>query len=45
MVFSATSLTHAEKTIAEFTTVSELLDKVYFERADKRTCEITSGGS
>ena len=35
MVFSAASLTHADKTIAEFTSVSELLDKVYFERADR----------
>ena len=35
MVFSAASLTHTDKTIAEFTTVSELLDKVYFERADR----------
>ena len=35
MVFSATSLTHADKTVAEFETVSELLDKVYFERAER----------
>lgn len=34
-VFSATSLTHTDNTIAEFNTVSELLDKVYFERADR----------
>ncbi|WP_172369742.1 Rqc2 family fibronectin-binding protein [Sporosarcina jiandibaonis] len=34
-VFSATSLTHADKLLAEFKTVSELLDKVYFERADR----------
>ena len=34
-VFSATSLTHTDKSIAQFTTVSELLDKVYFERADR----------
>lgn len=35
MVFSATALSHTEKTIAEFETVSELLDKVYFERATR----------
>lgn len=34
-VFSATPLTHSDKTIAEFDTVSELLDKVYFERAER----------
>ncbi|MDS9470527.1 NFACT family protein [Sporosarcina pasteurii] len=34
-VFSATTLSHADKTIAEFNTVSELLDKVYFERAKR----------
>ncbi|QUW21825.1 NFACT family protein [Sporosarcina sp. Marseille-Q4063] len=34
-VFSATSLTHTDKSIAKFNTVSELLDKVYFERADR----------
>jgi predicted ribosome quality control (RQC) complex YloA/Tae2 family protein len=34
-VFSATSLTHTDKAIAHFNTVSELLDKVYFERADR----------
>ena len=34
-VFSATSLTHSDKSIAQFNTVSELLDKVYFERADR----------
>jgi len=34
-VFSAASLTHTDKTIAKFTSVSELLDKVYFERADR----------
>jgi predicted ribosome quality control (RQC) complex YloA/Tae2 family protein len=34
-VFSATSLTHTDKAIAQFNTVSELLDKVYFERADR----------
>ena len=35
LVFSATSLTHSDKSIAQFNTVSELLDKVYFERADR----------
>lgn len=35
MVFSATRLTHVDKTVAEFDTVSELLDKVYFERAER----------
>ena len=35
MVFSATALSHTEKTIAEFKTVSKLLDKVYFERATR----------
>ena len=35
IVFSATALTHADKTVAEFGTVSELLDKVYFGRAER----------
>ena len=35
MVFSATALSHTDKTIAEFETVSKLLDKVYFERATR----------
>ena len=35
MVFSATALTHVDKTISQFPTVSELLDTVYFERADR----------
>lgn len=34
-VFSAAALTHVDQTIAEFETVSELLDKVYFERAER----------
>lgn len=34
-VFSATTLSHTEKTISEFDTVSELLDKFYFERAKR----------
>jgi len=35
MVFSAAALTHVDKTLAEFSTVSQLLDKVYFERAER----------
>lgn len=35
MVFSATALTHATTQTAEFETVSELLDKVYFGRAER----------
>lgn len=35
IVFSAATLSHADKKIAEFKTVSELLDKVYFERAER----------
>lgn len=34
-VFSATALTHADKIIAEFSTASALLDKFYFERAQR----------
>lgn len=34
-IYSATSLTHADKIIAEFSTVSDLLDKFYFERAKR----------
>ena len=34
-VFSATALTHTDKSIAAFNSVSALLDKVYFERADR----------
>ena len=33
--FSATALNHADTTVAEFNTVSELLDKVYFGRAER----------
>ncbi len=35
MIFSSASLTHINNTISEFPTVSELLDTVYFERADR----------
>lgn len=35
LVFSATQLTHTDKVLAEFNTASELLDKVYFERAER----------
>ena len=35
MVFSAATLSHTDKEVAEFGTVSELLDKVYFERATR----------
>ena len=34
-MFSATALTHAEKTIAQYETLGELLDKVYFARAER----------
>ncbi|MHC8516351.1 Rqc2 family fibronectin-binding protein [Sporosarcina sp. ITBMC105] len=34
-VFSATQLTYADQTIATFSTVGELLDKVYFARAER----------
>ena len=34
-VFSATALTHADKTIAEYDTLGDLLDKVYFARAER----------
>ncbi|KAA0966563.1 fibronectin/fibrinogen-binding protein [Sporosarcina sp. ANT_H38] len=34
-VFSATALTHADKTIAEYETLGDLLDKVYFARAER----------
>ncbi|NYF24173.1 NFACT family protein [Sporosarcina sp. JAI121] len=34
-VFSATALTHADKTIAEYKTLGDLLDKVYFARAER----------
>lgn len=34
-VFSAAALTHADKIVAEFSTVSELLDKVFFGRAER----------
>ncbi|MCZ2258842.1 Rqc2 family fibronectin-binding protein [Sporosarcina sp. G11-34] len=34
-VFSAAALTHADKQLAEFSTLSNLLDKVYFERAER----------
>lgn len=35
MIFSATTLTYADKTIATFETLGELLDKVYFARAER----------
>ncbi|MHA6258649.1 Rqc2 family fibronectin-binding protein [Sporosarcina sp. CAU 1771] len=35
IVFSTTPLTHADTTVAEFETVSKLLDKVYFGRAER----------
>lgn len=35
MVFSATALTHTDQTIGTFRSVSDLLDKVYFERAER----------
>ena len=34
-VFSATAITHAEKTITQYETLGELLDKVYFARAER----------
>ncbi|HEX5564640.1 MAG TPA: NFACT RNA binding domain-containing protein [Sporosarcina sp.] len=34
-IFSATSLTYADKTVATFDTLGELLDKVYFARAER----------
>lgn len=35
MIFSATELTHADKVVATFETLDELLDKVYFARAER----------
>ncbi len=35
MVFSATELTHADKTFGSFETLGDLLDKVYFARAER----------
>lgn len=35
MVFSAAKLSHADKTIAEYGTLGDLLDKVYFARAER----------
>jgi predicted ribosome quality control (RQC) complex YloA/Tae2 family protein len=34
-VFSATALTHADRKLAEYDTLGELLDKVYFARAER----------
>ncbi len=34
-VFSAAALTHAEKSIAQYETLGDLLDKVYFARAER----------
>ncbi|WP_262172879.1 NFACT family protein [Saccharococcus sp. Marseille-Q5394] len=34
-IFSATTLTYADRTVATFTTLGELLDKVYFARAER----------
>ncbi|WP_252503657.1 NFACT RNA binding domain-containing protein [Sporosarcina sp. Marseille-Q4943] len=34
-IFSATTLTYADKTVATFETLGELLDKVYFARAER----------
>lgn len=34
-IFSATTLTYADKTVAAFETLGELLDKVYFARAER----------
>ncbi|MFC5603008.1 Rqc2 family fibronectin-binding protein [Sporosarcina koreensis] len=34
-IFSAASLTYADKTVATFDTLGELLDKVYFARAER----------
>jgi predicted ribosome quality control (RQC) complex YloA/Tae2 family protein len=34
-VFSATALTHADKMLAEYETLGDLLDKVYFARAER----------
>ncbi len=35
MVFSSTALSHADKTIASYETLGNLLDKVYFARAER----------